>query len=228
MSIVVQSLSHVWLFATPWIAACQVSVSFTVSRCLIKLTAIESVMPSNYLILSSPSPPAFNLFQHQGLFQWVVSSHQVAKRFELQLQHQSFWWAFRVDFLSDWLVWSPCRPRDSQDSPRQIQNINSLALSLLYGSTPISLHHYWKTIAWLCRLLLPKWCLCFLICCLGLSKEKVYFNCMSAFMICSDSGAQENKICHCFHFPPIYLPWGDGTGCHDLSKGVVLENIFPS
>ena len=47
----------------------------------------------------SPSSPAFNLSQHQGLFQWVSSSHQVAKVLELQLQHQSFQWIFRVDFL---------------------------------------------------------------------------------------------------------------------------------
>ena len=46
---------------------------------------------------------------HQGLFQWVNSSHQVAKDLELQLQHQSFQWTFRVDFLLDWLVWSPCQ-----------------------------------------------------------------------------------------------------------------------
>ena len=49
--------------------------------------------------LSSPSPPAFNLSQHQGLFQWADSSHQVAKVLELQLQHQPFQWIFRVDFL---------------------------------------------------------------------------------------------------------------------------------
>ena len=49
--------------------------------------------------LSSSSPPAFNLSQHQGLFQWVGSSHQVAKVLELQLQHQSFQWIFRTDFL---------------------------------------------------------------------------------------------------------------------------------
>ena len=48
--------------------------------------------------LSSPSP-AFNLSQHQGLFQWVSSSHQVAKGLDLQLQHQTFQWMFRVDFL---------------------------------------------------------------------------------------------------------------------------------
>ena len=49
--------------------------------------------------LSSLSPPAFNLSQHQGLFQWVSSSHQVAKVLELQLQHQTFQWIIRVDFL---------------------------------------------------------------------------------------------------------------------------------
>ena len=48
--------------------------------------------------LSPPSPPALNLSQHQGLFQWVGSSHQVAQ--VLELQHQSFWWIFRVDFLN--------------------------------------------------------------------------------------------------------------------------------
>ena len=49
--------------------------------------------------LSSPSPPTFNLSQHRGLFQWVSSSHQVAKVLEFQLQHQSFQWLFRTDFL---------------------------------------------------------------------------------------------------------------------------------
>ena len=49
--------------------------------------------------LSSPSPPDLNLFQHQGIFKWVSSSHQVAKVLEFQLQHQSFQWLFRVDFL---------------------------------------------------------------------------------------------------------------------------------
>ena len=48
---------------------------------------------------SSPSPPALNLSQHQGLFQWVSSSYQVVKVLELQLQHQSFQWIFRTDFL---------------------------------------------------------------------------------------------------------------------------------
>ena len=54
--------------------------------------------------LSSPSPPTFNLSQHQGLFQWVSSSHHAAKVLEFQLQHQSFQWIFRTDsFRMDWL-----------------------------------------------------------------------------------------------------------------------------
>ena len=65
--------------------------------------------------LSSPFSPTLNLSQHQGLFQWASSSHQVAKVLEFQLQHQSFQWIFRTDFLKDWLIWSPCSPRDSQE-----------------------------------------------------------------------------------------------------------------
>ena len=66
--------------------------------------------------LSSPSPPAFNLSQNQGFFQGVSSSHQVAKVLKFQLQHQSFQWIFRTDFLENWLIGSPCSPRDSQES----------------------------------------------------------------------------------------------------------------
>ena len=51
---VVQSLSRVWLFSTPWTAVCQASLSFTISWSLLKLTSIESVMPSNHLILCCP------------------------------------------------------------------------------------------------------------------------------------------------------------------------------
>ena len=57
----------------------------------------DAIQPSHPL--SSPSPPTFNLFQHQGLFKWVTSSHQVAEVLEFQLQHQSFQWIFRTDFL---------------------------------------------------------------------------------------------------------------------------------
>ena len=58
-----------------------------------------AIQPSHPL--PSPSPPALNLSQHQGLFQWGASSHQVAKVLELQFQHQSFQWIFRVDFQKE-------------------------------------------------------------------------------------------------------------------------------
>ena len=97
----VQSLSHVWLFAAPWTAACQSSLSITNSQSLLKLISIESVMPSNHLILLSPSPPAFNLYQHQ--FQWVSSLQHVAKVLEFQLQHQSNEHPGLISFRMDWL-----------------------------------------------------------------------------------------------------------------------------
>ena len=89
--------------------------------------------------LSPPSPSTHNLSQHQSLSQWTGSLHKVAKVLELQLQHQSFQWIVRVSFLKDGLVWSPCSPRDFQDSsptPR-FESVNSSALSLLYGPTHI-------------------------------------------------------------------------------------------
>ena len=62
----------------------------------------DAIQPSHPL--SSPSPPALNLSQHQGLFKWVSSSHQVAKVLEFQLQHQSFQWTPRlISFRMDWL-----------------------------------------------------------------------------------------------------------------------------
>ena len=57
----------------------------------------DAIQPS--YPLSSPYLPAFNLSQHQGLFKWVISLHHVAKVLEFQLQHQSFQWIFRTDFL---------------------------------------------------------------------------------------------------------------------------------
>ena len=98
--VVVQSLSYVWLLATTWTTACQASLSFIIYLSLLKLMSTESVMASNHLILSPPPPPpAFNLSQHQCLFQWVSSLYQVAKVLDLQLQNLSFQWIFRVYFL---------------------------------------------------------------------------------------------------------------------------------
>ena len=72
--VVVQSLSCVRLFAAPWTSACLAPLSPTISGNLLKSMSIESAMLSNHLPLSSPSPLALNLSQHQGLFQWVNSA----------------------------------------------------------------------------------------------------------------------------------------------------------
>ena len=74
----------------------------------------DAIQPSHPLL--SPSPPALNLSQHQGLFILVSSSHQVAKVLEFQFQHRSLQWICRTDFLWDGLVGSPWSPRDSQES----------------------------------------------------------------------------------------------------------------
>ena len=96
----VQSLSCVRLSAAPWFTARQASLSITNSWSSPRLTVHwvgDAIQPSHPL--SSPSPPAPNSSQHQGLFQRVSSLHQVAEALELQLQHQSFQWIFRTDFL---------------------------------------------------------------------------------------------------------------------------------
>ena len=131
----VQSLSHVQLFATSWIAACQASLSITNSWSSPKPMSIESVMPSNHLILCcsllllSSIFPSIRVFSNESALHirwpkyWSFSFSM-----ELQLQHQPFQWLFRVDVLWDGLAWSPCSPRDSQESSPapQLKSINSL------------------------------------------------------------------------------------------------------
>ena len=143
----VQSLSRVPLFVTPWIAARQASLSITDSWSSLRLTSIESVMPSRYLNpLLFPSPPAPNPSQHQSLFQCVNSSHEVAKVLEFQLQHHSFQRNPRADLLQNGLVGSPCIPRDSQESSPtpQFKRIISSVLSFLHSPTLTSIHDHWK------------------------------------------------------------------------------------
>ena len=127
--------------------------------------AIQSSHP-----LSSPFPPAFNLSQHQGLFKWVSSSHQVAKVLEFQLQHQSFqWYSGLISFRMDWLnllavqgtLKSFLQHHSSKASILWCSAFFIVQLSYPYMTTR-------KTIA-LTRPLSAKLCLCFLICCISLS-----------------------------------------------------------
>ena len=104
----------------------------------------DAIQPSHPL--PSPSFPAPNPSQHQGLFQWVNSSHEVAKVLEYQLQHQSFQRNPRADLLQSRLVGSPCSPRDPQESSPtpQFKSINSWALSFLHSPTLTSIHDHRK------------------------------------------------------------------------------------
>ena len=136
--VVVQLLNQVQLFSTPWTVAHQASLSFITSQSLLKLMFIESVMPSNHLVPCVPSSSCLQSFPASGFFSWVGPSHQVAKALELQFQHQSFQWIFRVNFLQNWLVWCPCSQGESP-APR-FESINSLALKLPYGPA-LSLTH---------------------------------------------------------------------------------------
>ena len=160
-------------------------------------------MPSSHLILCHPLSSCLQSFPALG------SLHQVAKVLGLRLKHQSFQWIFRVDFLQDWLVWSPCCPRDSEESfpTPQFKSINSLALSLLYGPTLTSIHDYWKNTALTIRTavgivasLFFNMLSSFVMAFLPKSKRLLIF--MAIVTVHSDFGAQENKVCHCSIFPP--------------------------
>ena len=128
----VQLLSHVWLFRTPWTAVCQASLSITNSRSFLKLMSIEFVMPSNHLVLFSPSPPTFNHSQHQGLFKWVSfasggQSIGVSASASILPTNIQDWFPLR------WVVGSPCCPKDSPGSSPtpQFKIINSLACAYI-------------------------------------------------------------------------------------------------
>ena len=102
----------------------------------------DAIQPSHPL--SSPSLPAFNLSQHQGLFPWVSSSHQVAKVLEFQPQHQSFQWIFRTDFFRmDWLDLLAVQGT-LKSLFQQFNSINSSELRFIYSPALTSIHDYWK------------------------------------------------------------------------------------
>ena len=172
--------------------------------------------------LLSPSPPTFNFSQHQGLFQWVSSSHQVVKVLELQFQHQSsneYWEliSFRIDCFDLLAV---------QGTLKSLLQHHSSKASILWCSAFFMVqiwHPYMttrKTIA------LTRWTL------VGKVISQ-FFNMPSKFVIafllrsmclsihgCSHHlpwfWCPQNKVFQCFHCFSIYLPWSDRTRCHNL------------
>ena len=150
----VQSLSRVRLFATPWITACQVSLSITNSQSLLKLMPIELVMPSSHLILCCPLhllppvPPSIRIFSNESTLCMRWPKYW---SFSFSISPSSVHWAGwirspRTDLLQDGLVRSPCSPRDSQESSPtpQFKSINFSALSFYHSPTLTSVHDHWK------------------------------------------------------------------------------------
>ena len=136
--VVVQLLSCVWLFATPWTAKCQASLSFTISWSLLKLMFIESVIVSSHLILCYPLllPSIFPSIRTFPVSLFTLGGQSIGASASVLPMNIQGW------FLWDWLVWSPCSPRDSP--ALQFKSISSSALSLLYDSTLTSILDYWK------------------------------------------------------------------------------------
>ena len=142
--VVIQLLNHVLFFVTPWTAACQTSLSFTISQNLLKLRSIESEMPFNYLILCHPLLLLPSIFPRIRVF-----SNESA----LHIRWPKYW-SFRFSISSSnehsglisFRINSPCCPRDSQEfSPApQFERISSSALSRFCGPTLTFLHDYWK------------------------------------------------------------------------------------
>ena len=130
----------------PWTASCQASLSITNTQSLPKLTSIESVMPSNHLILCRPLLLLPSIFPSIRVF-----SNESA----LRIRWPKYWsfsfsispsneYSGLISFRRDWL--DLCCPRDSQEScPKpQFKNVNSSALSFLYRPTLTSIYDYWK------------------------------------------------------------------------------------
>ena len=141
--VVVQSLSHVRLSATPWTAAHQASLFFTISQSLLRFISIESEIPSNHLILCCPLLFLPSIFPsiRAFLMSWLLASGgqsigASASASVLPMNIHNL-------FFQDWLVWLPSCPRDSQESSptQQFKNINSLALNLLM----VQLSHRYMT-----------------------------------------------------------------------------------
>ena len=132
---------------TPQTAAYQASLSIANSQSWLKLTSIESVMPSNHLILCHPLLLPPSIFPSSRVFSnESVLCIRWPKYWSFSFNNQSFKWIFRTNFFYDGLVGSPCSPRDSQASfsTSQFKTINSSVLSFLYSPTLTHIHDYWK------------------------------------------------------------------------------------
>ena len=220
----VQLISHLWLFPTPWTAVCQASLFITNSWSLLKQMSIKLVMPSNHLILCYP------LLLLPVIF---PSIRGFSSELALCIRWSNYWsfslsispsngysglMTFRIDWLDLFAVQGTLKSllqyHSSKSSVLQCSAFFMVQLSHPYMTTG-------KTIAltqWIfvskVMSLLFNMLSRFVIAFVARSKHLLYF--MAIVTVYSDLGAQENKVCHCFHCFPIYLPWNDGAGCHGL------------
>ena len=136
LAVVVQSLSQVQLFATPWTAACQASLSFTISQSLLKLMSIESVMPSNRLILCLPLLLLPSIFPSIRVFFNELTLHIRQPKYWSFSISPSNEYSGLISFAIDWFDLLASL-RDSQESSPapQFESISSSVHSLLYGPT---------------------------------------------------------------------------------------------
>ena len=172
-TVAVQSVGHIQLFETPWTAAHQSLLFFTISQIWLRFMSIESMMLSNYFILCHPLLLLPSVFPSiKVFFQWVGYLHQVAKVLTLQLQHQSpsSDYSGLISFGIGWFDLLAV-----QRTLKSLLQPHNLKMSILQHSTflMVQLSHLYmtlgKTIAWLYGPLSAKWCLFFLIYCLYLS-----------------------------------------------------------
>ena len=219
----VQLLSRVWLFATPWIAARQASLSVTNSRSSLKLISIESVMPSSHLILClplillPPIPPSIRVFSNESTLcmrwpkYWSFSFSISPSKAHPGL----------ISFRMDWLdllavqgtLKSLLQNHSSKASILQHSAFFTVQLSHPYMTTGKTIALTRRTLVGKVMSLLLNMLSRLVITFLPRRKRLLI---MAAVTICSDFGAPKNKILHCFHCFPIYLPWRNGTRCHDL------------
>ena len=142
----VQLLSRVRLFATPWITACQASLSITNSQSSLRLTSIESVMPSSRLILCHPllllppMPPSIRVFSNESLFAWGGQSTGVSALASF-LPKKSQGWS-----PSEWTGWISLQSKEISGvfSKTTVQKHQFFGTQPLHSPTLISIHDYWK------------------------------------------------------------------------------------
>ena len=141
-----QLLSRVQLFATPWTATCQVSLSITDSWSLLKLMSIESVMPFYHLILCHPFLPpsifpSIRVFSNESVLHIRWPKYW---SFSLSINPSNEYLGL-ISFGIDWLDLLAVQGTLKSLSPTpQFKSINYLVLSFLYSPTPTSIHDYWK------------------------------------------------------------------------------------